>query len=199
MKPICDYLEENRIKWSERPYISVREGDGFVSRTFRQVTEDVQSLAKALIARGIRGNVMLYAQNSYQWAAADLALMGYVGVCVPIDREWTAHDVCHVLSAVDVSAIFYERDRAWVIGEAEKQFPGIRCLCLEDCFEQLIQEGRAVAGTPEGRRNREETAMILFTSGTTNRPKAIPLTQANLLHNWDALYRRIHYDSGDAQ
>lgn len=197
MKPICDYLEENRIKWSERPYISVREGDGFVSRTFRQVTEDVQSLAKALIARGIRGNVMLYAQNSYQWAAADLALMGYVGVCVPIDREWTAYDVCHVLSAVDVSAILYERDRAWVIGEAEKQFPGIRCLCLEDCFEQLIQEGRAVAGTPEGRRNREETAMILFTSGTTNRPKAIPLTQANLLHNWDALYRRTPMSDAD--
>lgn len=36
----------------------------------------------------------------------------------------------------------------------------------------------------------EQTAMILFTSGTTNRPKAIPLTQSDLLHNWDALYGR---------
>ena len=32
--------------------------------------------------------------------------------------------------------------------------------------------------------------MILFTSGTTNIPKAIPLTQENLFANWDTLYRR---------
>ncbi len=42
-----------------------------------------------------------------------------------------------------------------------------------------------------------ETAMILFTSGTTNRPKAIPLTQTNLLHNWDALYARTPMTESD--
>lgn len=154
MKSICEYIEEDGKKWAERPYISVKEGDGFVSRTFGQVTEDVQSLAKALKARGICGNVMLYAQNSYQWAVTDLALMGYVGVCVPIDREWTAYDVCHVLSAVDVTAILYERERAQVIGEVKRRFPEICCLCIEDCFEELIAVGGSIAGKPEGRRDR---------------------------------------------
>ena len=36
----------------------------------------------------------------------------------------------------------------------------------------------------------DKTAMILFTSGTTNLPKAIPLTQENLFANWETLYRR---------
>lgn len=197
MKSICEYIEEDGEKWAERPYISVKEGDGFVSRTFGQVTEDVQSLAKALKARGICGNVMLYAQNSYQWAVADLAVMGYVGVCVPIDREWTAYDVCHVLSAVDVTAILYERERAQVIGEVKRRFPEICCLCIEDCFEELIAVGGSIAGKPEGRRDREATAMILFTSGTTNRPKAIPLTQVNLLHNWNALNSRTPMSVAD--
>ncbi len=197
MKSICEYIEEDGEKWAERPYISVKEGDDFVSRTFGQVTRDVQSLAKALTARGIRGNVMLYSQNSYPWTVADLAIMGYVGVCVPIDREWTAYDIGHVLSVLDVSAILYEREKTQVIGEVEKKFPEICCLCLEDGFEELIAEGGGLAEMPEGRRDREETAMILFTSGTTNRPKAIPLTQANLLYNWDALNRRTPMSAAD--
>lgn len=190
MKSICEYIEEDKEKWAALPYISVKEGGHFVSRTFRQVMDDVQSLARALLAEGIGGNVMLYSQNSYQWAVADLAIMGYVGVCVPIDRDWTAYDVCNTLSAIRVEAVFYEKERQQVIREVQEKFPDIRYFCIEDCFQGLLEVGRGIPTLLEGKRDTGETAMILFTSGTTNRPKAIPLTQANLLHNWDALYNR---------
>lgn len=190
MKSICEYIEEDKEKWAALPYISVKEGGHFVSRSFRQVMDDVQSLARALLAEGIGGNIMLYSQNSYEWAVADLAIMGYVGVCVPIDRDWTAHDVCNTLSAIRVEAVLYEKERQQVIREVQEKFPDIRYFCIEDCFQGLLEAGRGIPTLLEGKRNMEETAMILFTSGTTNRPKAIPLTQANLLHNWDALYDR---------
>lgn len=190
MKSISEYIEEDKEKWAALPYISVKEDGHFVSRTFGQVMEDVQSLARALLAEGIGGNIMLYSQNSYQWMVADLAIMGYVGVCVPVDREWTAYDLCNTLSAIRVDAVFYERERQQVIRELQEKFPGIRCFCIEDCFQSLLEVGRSAPVPLGGRRNTEETAMILFTSGTTDRPKAIPLTQANLLYNWDALYNR---------
>lgn len=190
MKSICEYIEEDKEKWALLPYISVKEGGHFVSRTFRQVMDDVQSLARALLAEGIGGNVMLYSRNSYQWAVTDLAIMGYVGVCVPIDRDWTAYDVCNTLSAIRVEAVLYEKERQQVIREVQEKFPDIRYFCIEDCFQGLLEAGRGIPTLLEGKRDMGEKAMILFTSGTTNRPKAIPLTQANLLHNWDALYSR---------
>lgn len=190
MKSICEYIEEDKEKWAALPYISVKTDGRFASRTFSQVMGDVQSLARALLAEGISGNVMLFSQNSYEWAVTDLAIMGYVGVCVPIDREWTGCDVCNTLSVISVEAVFYEKDRRQVIGEVQRKFPDIRYFCIEDCFQGLLEAGRAALTPLEGKRDMEQTAMILFTSGTTNRPKAIPLTQANLLYNWDALYAR---------
>ena len=190
MKSICEYIEEDKEKWAALPYISAKRDGRFVTRTFSQVIDDVQSLAKALLAEGIGGNIMLYSQNSYEWAVADLAIMGYVGVCVPIDREWTSRDICNTLSVIDVDAIFYEKARQQIIREVQEKLPDIRYFCIEDCFGGLLETGRGLQQPPEGKRAMAETAMILFTSGTTNRPKAIPLTQANLLHNWDALYDR---------
>lgn len=197
MKSICEYLERDKEKWATLPYISVKKGGRFVTRTFGEVIEDVQCLARILTAEGIGGNIMLYSQNSYEWMVADLAIMGYVGVCVPIDREWTAYDICNTLAVVGINAIFYERDRQPVIDEVRQRFPGIRYFCIEDCFPGMLEAGRDSAIPLRGRRKMGETAKILFTSGTTNRPKAIPLTQANLLYNWEALCGRTPMTTAD--
>lgn len=144
MKSICEYIEEDKEKWAALPYISTKRNGCFVSRTFSQVMDDVQNLARALLAERISGNVMLYSQNSYEWAVTDLAIMGYVGVCVPIDREWTAYDICNTLSVIAVEAIFYEKERQQIIRDVQERFPDIRYFCIEDCFEALLAAGRGI-------------------------------------------------------
>ena len=123
MKCICEYLEEDRKKWGELPYISVKKNGGFVSRTFGEVIGDVQALARALVSEGVCGNVMLYSPNSYDWAVADLAVMGYVGVCVPIDSEWTAFDILNTLSVIEINTVLYEKSKRGVIEELRGQHP----------------------------------------------------------------------------
>lgn len=196
MKSVCEYIEEDMIKWENSPYIYVKKDGKFEPRTFGEVMDDVRCLARALASEGVRGNVMLYSRNSYEWMVADLAVMGYVGVCVPIDSEWTAFDISNTLSVIGINTVLYERAKSGVIDELRKKYPEIRFICIEESFPELIAQGKSAA--PLGRkRDTGETAMILFTSGTTNRPKAIPLTQKNLLHNWDALYARTPMTSAD--
>ncbi len=131
MKSICEYLEEDRIKWNGLPYISAQKDGKFVTRTFGEVVDDVQSLARALISEGVCGNVMLYSKNSYEWAVSDLAVMGYVGVCVPIDSEWTAFDIMNTLSVIEINTVLYEKSRADVMVEVRKSHPEIRFICIE--------------------------------------------------------------------
>lgn len=196
MKSICEYLEEDKIKWNGLPYISAKKDGKFIPRTFGEVVDDVQSLARSLLSEGVCGNVMLYSKNSYEWTVADLALMGYVGVCVPIDSQWTAFDIMNTLSVIEINTVLYEKGREDVISEVRESHPEIRFICIEDDFPRLIESGRS--GAPlDGKRDMSETAMIMFTSGTTNRPKAIPLTQANLLNNWDALCARTPMSTED--
>lgn len=191
MKSISEYLEEDYIKWTDRPYISTKENGAFQACTFREIIDDVRHLAKALLVRGLEGrNIMLCSENSREWILLYFAVMGYVGTCVPVDKEWTAYDLQNTLSAIPVSAVFVSRSRLERFAPLWASHPEIVWFCIEDALPGLIAEGTSLPLSLSGRTDTSQTAMILFTSGTTNLPKAIPLTQANLFANWETLYRR---------
>lgn len=211
MKTISDYLEEDYIKWADRPYISAKrwvlcsedrpftsEKDTFESRTFREIIDDIRYLSKALLNRGFEHkNIMLCSENSPEWILLYFAIMGYVGTCVPVDKEWTAHDLQNTLSAIPVSAVFVSCSKMQRFEALKELFPDICWFRIEDILPVLIEEGRSLPLPLSGRTDPTRTAMILFTSGTTNVPKAIPLTQENLFANWDTLYLRTPMTESD--
>ena len=112
MKSISEYLEEDRIKWSTRPYLTVKDGT-WQTRTFRQVIDQIQDLSRGLLLHGFQNkNIMIFSENSYEWILLYLGIMGYVGTCVPVDKEWTPYDLNHTLSVLDTAAVFYSRSRS---------------------------------------------------------------------------------------
>ncbi len=197
MKSVCDYMQEDKIKWKDRPYISVKENGRFAARTFGEVISDAEELARGLISEGVRGNVMLYSPNSYYWTAADLAVLGYVGTLVPIDSEWTAFDIERALSVIEVGTILYSAQKQSVIDEFCETHSELRFICIESEFPRLVQKGRQIGLALAGNTNVNVPIMILFTSGTTDHPKAIPLTARNLLNNADALFSRTPMSTED--
>ena len=184
MKSVYEYLQEDKVKWRDLPYISVKKDGRFAARTFGEVISDAEALARGLILEGVRGNVMLYSPNSYYWAVADLAVLGYVGTIVPINSEWTAFDIERTLSVIEVGAILYSADKQHEIDELHQNCPELHFVCIESEFPRLIQKGQQSTLELVGNTDMHIPIMILFTSGTTNRPKAIPLTMYNLLYNW---------------
>lgn len=192
MKCISEYLADDYYKWADRPYISTKENGSFRSFTFRENIDDIRALSRSLTARGFHHkNIMLCGENSREWILLYFAVMGYVGTCVLVDKEWTAHDFQNTLSALPVSAVFVSRSRMERFESLGNRFPDTRLFCIEDTLPTLIAEGRALSSLPLcGQTDVSQTALILFTSGTTNMPKAIPLTQENLFANWDTLYKR---------
>ena len=198
MKSISEYLEEDYEKWADRPYISTKENGIFRTCTFRQTIEDIRHLSKALWARGFEGkNIMLCSENSREWILLYFSIMGYVGTCVPVDKEWTAYDFQNTLSVIPVSAVFVSRSRLERFEPLRPLHPEILWFCIEDALPALIAQGRSLPISLSGRTDLTKTAMILFTSGTTNLPKAIPLTQENLFANWETLYSRTPMTTQD--
>lgn len=191
MKSICEYLEEDERKWKDRPYIHVWRKGKFQAVSFGKTISDIKNLGKALNDRGLHGkNIMIYSENSYEWMVLYLSIMGYVGKCVPVDKEWTEFDIRNTLSVLDIDAVFYSQKKKECIKKLQKVYPSILCVCIEEEFLRYIAAGAKSSSPLEGERNLQKTVMILFTSGTTNVPKAIPLTQANLFNNWETLYQR---------
>lgn len=197
MKSISEYLEEDRIKWSTRPYLTVKDGT-WQTRTFRQVIDQIQDLSRGLLLHGFQNkNIMIFSENSYEWILLYLGIMGYVGTCVPVDKEWTPYDLNHTLSVLDTAAVFYSRSRSACIDSLREHYPDTAWFCIEDSLESLAETGHRSGPALTGRTDLTETALVLFTSGTTNLPKAIPLTQENLFANWETLYRRTPMTAAD--
>lgn len=199
MKSIDIYLDDALNKWGDKPYISTRKNGIFSSHSFAEVINDVRSAAKAINATFPRGSrIMIYSENSYEWMILDLAAMGYGNISVPTDKEWTSYDLENVLNFIEISAVFYSEARSEAVKQIKDKYPTINFYCIDREFKEFLNLGRNESNdvlVPQD--NMNETVKIIFTSGTTSTPKAIPLTQANLFNNWSTLFERTPMSNAD--
>ena len=152
----------------------------------------VRSLSVSLLNRGLYGKkILLYGKNSYNWMTVFLAVITYVGVIVPIDKEWKRNDIYNVLSDLDISFLFYS-------GCLKDNLAGIRTPMsnLEDETAQLIQASRVPGVKPEV-QNPERVCAVFYTSGTTSKPKKVELTEKNLVANSEDMEKLVSVSTYD--
>lgn len=199
MNNINGYLNDALKKWGENPYIFTKKSGKFVSESFSETINDVRAVAKALLSEFPTGSkFMIYSENSYEWAVLDLAIMGYCGISIPVDKDWTAHDIENTLNFIRTDVLFYSESHAGIISKIAEKHCETKFISIEKNFDSLLEKGRLSDNSllvPQTDMN--ETVKIIFTSGTTSMPKAIPLTQSNLFNNWDTLFIRTPMTEND--
>ena len=131
-------------------------------------------VARILLAQGIgRGDrVAIFAANSPEYAAAFFACARIGAMLVPINLLFTAEDVDFVLQKTRAKALLIEP----MFTSKVNQPPGIVFL-LDEQFRKTLsaQDG----GVVEEFVSSEDPLLIIFTSGTTAKPKGVVLTHLN--------------------
>jgi acyl-CoA synthetase (AMP-forming)/AMP-acid ligase II len=123
--------------------------------TFAQLAERAAGMAAALAARGVRrgDRVAMRLGNRVEFATTLLGILHLGAVAVPIGMRLAPPEVQYIVADCGAK------------------------LLLE---ESLQEGGRDVPVAPVA---EEETAIILYTSGTTGRPKGAMLTHLNIVHS----------------
>lgn len=196
MKTIHEYLDDCLEKWGGEPYIYTKTDSGFVGMSFNEIISSARALAAAIYSGDRNRRIYIYAENSARWMICDLAAMGYAGICVPLDKEWTAFDLENVIPQNDKGIFFYSESKSETADIIRKSRPNMVFYSIEKDMPGLIEKGGKLT-VPPPRSDLDSTAKIIFTSGTTARPKAIPLTQRNMFSNAEALFRRTPMDHRD--
>ena len=158
--------------------------------TAREFASEVLAVAKGLVKAGIgQGDkVGLMSKTRYEWTLIDFAIWAAGGVTVPIYDTSSAEQVHWILSDSAAKGVFVETDaHRTTLDEVSNRL---------DMLEHTWQIEAGALGTLgtlgedvsdddlHARRHSvtaDQLATIVYTSGTTGRPKGVELTHRNLL------------------
>ncbi|MGW6932532.1 AMP-dependent synthetase/ligase [Lentzea sp. NPDC054927] len=170
-----------------------RQVDGtWVDITARDFAAQVMAVAKGLVAAGLElgDRVGLVSKTRYEWSLLDFAIWAAGGVVVPIYETSSADQIEWILSDSGATAVFVETaaHRA-MIDDVVGKLPELRHVWQIDGSAAAVDELTALGAeiTDEQVHERraqakaDQTATLVYTSGTTGRPKGCTLTHRNLL------------------
>ena len=182
----------------------------WVSFTWAQVAAEVArwqaALAKEGLVPGDRVAVML--KNSVEWVIFDQAALGLGLVTVPLYLDDRPDNAAYILDHADarlllVEGKFQHKKLAEIAGSAHSLQRIVSLVAPESGLADwsarfaIAADWLAdAAGTPVPERHlsADLLASLVYTSGTTGRPKGVMLTHENLL--WNAFYASQCADFG---
>ena len=187
---ITDLILSSYAEDPQAPVYAVRNGaGGWLDVSFAAFLEQVRAAARGLIACGISpgDKVALFAATSYEWAVMDQAVWFAGGVSVPIYETSSAHQVRHILTDSGTEIVAYgTAAQQNVVAEAcADGGPQVLTLPLDaaglaaladdgsDVPDEQVELARSTA-------TLQDTASIVYTSGTTGLPKGAKITHGNL-------------------
>lgn len=175
----------------------------------------VWSLARKLIELGVQpgDRVAILSENRPEWLVADLAVQSAGGVSVGIYTTNSAAGVRYVLAHSGAVGVFLEDAlQLEKLREVRASLPALRfAVVLEPegaegvhAWDAVMTEADALYERdpePVAARIRsltpQDTALLMYTSGTTGNPKGVRLSHGNLLWSSRSLTQALGYTARD--
>jgi acyl-CoA synthetase (AMP-forming)/AMP-acid ligase II len=175
--------------------ITIFEG---VSTTYGEMQRRASALAGGLTARGVgRGDVVALLSYNCPEVLETIFAANHLGaIAMPINWRLAAPEVRYILEHSGARALVCDQPLVDLANEATK---GVDAPPAQVCISSVAPDGwttlaevrAASTGVPRSPAAGDDLHRLMYTSGTTGRPKGVMLTHANLA--WKNLAHIIEF------
>lgn len=188
---------------ADKPFLTAKKDGVWTSITYAEAASQMLLMAEKLRALGLQNGdrVMIVSENRPEWAIADLAIMAAGCVTTPTYTTNTEGDHCHILDDSGARAVFVSDARL-----AKTLFPAImrsghvnHVIAMDpipssqnlgfelhqwaDMTTGDLASARAAVEERIAPVTRDDLACIIYTSGTSGKPRGVMLHHGAVLHN----------------
>lgn len=183
-------INEDLGKFSEKEYIFEKRNGKYEAIRFNEFVGKARVLATRLIDAGLKDErIMLVGKNSTNLMIADVAVTVYTGVCVNTAAGFSAEDLEGLIESLGIKAVLYGDDQTEKVAELTGDF-------MKMNIDEIMPELSEVRDNYK-KYNPDECAKIVFTGGTTSKPKGVMLSLKNMFYGWPYLKRRAEFLESD--
>lgn len=198
---LTDLIRRNAAQHPDTAVMSRKAADGrWQDVTATEFLAEVRATAKGLIAAGVRpgDRVALISRTRYEWVLIDFAIWTAGGVTVPVYETSSPEQIQWILGDSGANAVVVESAaHGAAVAALRDRLPELREVweIEQGALDALKAAGAEITDAEVEERstvaNADDPATIVYTSGTTGRPKGCVLTHRNFFAECGNVVERL--------
>lgn len=193
---VLSLLQAKSDQYASNLCLSLKENDQWNELTYSELSRKARNFASSLIETGIQKHdkLAILSESRPEWAIAFFAGIRAGSTIVPLDIKLTGPELTNILNDCNPTVLCISSHYKEVAFSLKKTISSIKQVYVID--ENLESYENNISGISIN-RELEETALIVYTSGTTGKPKGVMITFNNLISQLNNLHKVFKLGSDD--
>ena len=186
---LTDIFEFYKKNFPKKKFLFSKVKQNWEGKTFQEIGINIDKIINSLIKLGIKkgDRVFLLSSNRIEWVEFDIAIMSVGGITVPAFVTNNLDDNAFIIKNSSPKIIIFENDNIFKKNQVIlKNFDRKKIITIEK-HKNLVNYN-SILSEEKSRIKRQNVCLndistIIYTSGTSGKPKGVTLSHKALIHN----------------